>query len=95
MGFSSIGLWEIGFILIIALIIWGPNKLPEIARTLGKAVRALKKASFDLTTAVTKEIESENTLPPPQQNTKTAEAPSEPKKTAKSRTLRDDGTKDE
>ena len=95
MGFSSIGLWEIGFILIIALIIWGPNKLPEIARTLGKAVRTLKKASFDLTTAVTREIEPEKTLPPPQQNTKATEAPSEPKKTARSRTLRDDNTKDE
>jgi len=58
MGFSGIGTGEILLVLIVALIIWGPGKLPEIARTLGKAVRTLKKASFDLTTSLTKEIET-------------------------------------
>ena len=53
----SIGGWEILLILVIALVIWGPDKLPEIARTIGKVVRTLKKASFDLTNVVTKEIE--------------------------------------
>jgi len=65
MGFFGIGSWEILLILVVALIIWGPGKLPEIARTLGKTVRALKKASFDITTAVTKEIEGNNPSPPP------------------------------
>lgn len=65
MGFFGIGTWEILLILVLALIIWGPGKLPEIARTLGRTVRALKKATFDLTTAVTKEIEGkENDHPP-------------------------------
>lgn len=62
MGFLGIGGWEILLILILALIIWGPGRLPEIARTLGKTVRALKKASFDLTNTVTKEIEKETRL---------------------------------
>ena len=57
MGFFGIGTWEILLILVLALIIWGPGKLPEIARTMGKTMRALKKASFDLTNAVTKEVE--------------------------------------
>ena len=57
MGFFGIGGGEILLILVVALIIWGPGKLPEIARTMGKTVRALKKASFDLTNAVTKEVE--------------------------------------
>ena len=57
MGFFGIGTWEILLILVVALIIWGPGKLPEIARTLGRTVRALKKATFDLTTTVTREIE--------------------------------------
>ena len=65
MGFFGIGTWEILLILVLALIIWGPNKLPEIARTLGKITRTLKKASFDLTTALTKEIETEDKTPPP------------------------------
>ena len=57
MGFFGIGTGEILLVLVVALIIWGPGKLPEIARTLGKAVRTLRKASFDLTTTLTKEIE--------------------------------------
>ena len=56
----GIGAGEILLILIIALILWGPGKIPEIARTLGKVSRALKKASFDLTSVVTREIERED-----------------------------------
>ena len=65
MGFFGIGTWELLLILVLALIIWGPGRLPEIARTLGKITRTLKKASFDLTTVLTKEIESEDKNPPP------------------------------
>ena len=58
MNFFDIGALEILLILVVALIIWGPEKIPEIARTLGKTVRALRKATFDLTAAVTKELET-------------------------------------
>jgi sec-independent protein translocase protein TatA len=50
---------EILLILVVALIIWGPGKIPEIARTLGKFMSAMKKMSFDLTTQVKKELELE------------------------------------
>ena len=59
MGLFGIGAGEVLLILVLALIAWGPGKLPEIARTMGKTVRALRKASFDLTSAVTKEIDKE------------------------------------
>ncbi len=59
MGFLDMGPMEILLILLVALIIWGPHKIPEIARTLGKAVRALRKATYDLTSTVTKELEME------------------------------------
>ncbi len=59
MGFFGIGTGEILLIIVVALIIWGPRRLPEIARTMGKAVRTLRKTTFDLTNAVTKEIDSE------------------------------------
>ena len=68
MGFFGIGTGEILLILILALIIWGPGRLPEIARTLGKAVRTLKKGSFDLTTALTKEIEGGENPPKAREN---------------------------
>ena len=57
MDFFGIGFGEVLLILIVALIIWGPKRLPEIARTLGKTMRALRKATYDLTSAVTKEID--------------------------------------
>lgn len=59
MGFLDMGAMEIILILAIAMIIWGPGKIPEIARTLGKTVRALKKATQDLTTTVTRELDAE------------------------------------
>ena len=61
MDFFGIGAGEIILILILALIIWGPKRLPEIARTLGRTVRALKKATYDLTSQVTKEIDIQET----------------------------------
>ncbi len=57
MDFFGIGMGEILLILVIALIIWGPGRIVEIGRTLGRIVRTLKKASFDLTTQITKELE--------------------------------------
>jgi sec-independent protein translocase protein TatA len=54
--FFGMGVGEIALILIVALIVFGPGKLPEIARTLGKFSRNMKKMSTDLTTAVNREI---------------------------------------
>ena len=77
MGFLGIGTGEILLILILALIILGPGKIPEIARTLGRTIRAIKKASADLSTAVTKELEVTQTKPSTSQSkeTKTMEVP--------------------
>jgi len=66
MGFLDIGPLEVLLILIIALLVFGPGKMPEIATKLGRAVRTLRKATFDLTTAVTKEIDSEEKEHPSQ-----------------------------
>ena len=65
MDFFGIGMGEILLILVVALIIWGPGRIVEIGRTLGKLTRTLKKASSDLTAQVTKELEGEE-KPPPQ-----------------------------
>jgi len=43
MDFFGIGFGEVLLILVIALIIWGPKRLPEIARTMGRTVRTLKR----------------------------------------------------
>jgi Tat protein translocase TatB subunit len=79
MDFLGIGPGEILLILILALILLGPGRIPEIARTLGRAIRAIKKASADLSTAVTRELEATQSEPSPSQpkEAKTAEAPSD------------------
>jgi sec-independent protein translocase protein TatB len=56
-GFLGIGFWEILLIFVIILALLGPRRLPEIAGRLGALFRQLKKASSDLTTALTKEVE--------------------------------------
>ena len=61
MDFFGIGFGEVIVILLVALIIWGPKRLPDIARTLGKTMRALRKATYDLTSAVTKELDIQET----------------------------------
>ena len=49
---GSLGFPEIAIIFLIALILFGPKKLPEIGRTLGKALREFKKATRDLTDTI-------------------------------------------
>jgi Tat protein translocase TatB subunit len=65
MDFLGIGGWEVLLILVVALIVWGPGRIAEIGRTLGKVARNLKKASFDLTSQLNREIDEQETKKPP------------------------------
>lgn len=47
MNVFGIGLPEMALILVIALLVFGPKKLPEIGRSLGKAIRGFQDASRD------------------------------------------------
>lgn len=42
---TFIGPWEIALILLIVLILFGPKKIPELAKSVGQAVREYKRAS--------------------------------------------------
>ena len=46
--FGSLGFTEIAFILLIALLLFGPKQLPEIGKTLGKALQEFRRASNEL-----------------------------------------------
>ena len=59
MDLFGIGMGEILLILVIALVIFGPEKVVEIGRTMGRMARTLKKASTDLTSQLTIEVEKE------------------------------------
>ena len=59
MDFFGIGSGELILVMVIALIVFGPGKLVQISQQLGKMVREFRKAAFEVTTQVTKELESE------------------------------------
>lgn len=57
--FGSIGMPELIIILVIALIIFGPRKLPELGKSLGRSINEFKKASTDLQNTLEQEIKIE------------------------------------
>ncbi len=50
--FQSFGLPELGVILLIALVLFGPSKLPSIGKSVGKALREFRESSGELTKAI-------------------------------------------
>ena len=56
---GSIGMPELIIIFVIALIIFGPRKLPELGRSLGKSLAEFKRASTELRSTLEEEIRIE------------------------------------
>jgi len=54
---GSIGMPELILIFIVALIVFGPKKLPEIGKSLGKGLAEFKKASDDFKQSIQKEVD--------------------------------------
>jgi sec-independent protein translocase protein TatB len=52
----GLSLTEVIIIAVVALLLLGPDKLPEAAKTLGKSLREIKKATEDLKDSVEREI---------------------------------------
>jgi TatA/E family protein of Tat protein translocase len=57
--FGSLGIPELILIFIVALLVFGPKRLPEIGRTLGKALGEFKKATDDLKSTIEREVQVE------------------------------------
>lgn len=56
---GPIGFPEMLVILVVALIIFGPRKLPELGRSLGKSINEFKRASNELRSTLDDEIRAE------------------------------------
>ncbi len=85
MNFFGIGLPEMVLIMAVALLIFGPKKLPEIGRSLGKAIRGFQDASKEfenefkreaerLEQTVTQPMTATLEMPPPQALSPSTEA---------------------
>jgi sec-independent protein translocase protein TatA len=57
--FGSLGMPELIVIFVIALIIFGPKKLPELGRSLGRSLNEFKRASNELKNTLEEEVRIE------------------------------------
>jgi len=55
---GNIGFPELMVIFVIALLVFGPKRLPELGRSLGKGIAEFRRASTDLKTSIEREIEN-------------------------------------
>lgn len=79
---GSLGWSEIAFIFILALLIFGPKKLPEIGRTLGRGVAEFRKATNELKRTINTELALEEAPTPPALRSRRLEDPVEPRREA-------------
>jgi sec-independent protein translocase protein TatA len=57
--FGSLGMPELIVIFVIALIVFGPRKLPELGRSLGRGIAEFKKATSELQNTLEDEIRAD------------------------------------
>lgn len=57
--FGSLGGTEILLVLVLALLLFGPRSLPQIGRTIGRAMSEFRKETHDFRTGLEREVEME------------------------------------
>ncbi len=72
---GPIGVPELLIIFVVALIVFGPRKLPELGRSLGKSIAEFKRASNELQSTLDEEIRQEGRRAP---TSTPAPAPAQP-----------------
>ncbi|MDE2058175.1 MAG: twin-arginine translocase TatA/TatE family subunit [candidate division NC10 bacterium] len=76
----GMGMQELIVIFVIALLVFGPKKLPDLARSLGRGVAEFKRASEELKEGLSAELlaEEEKAEAPPQQTQQAVKAEAPP-----------------
>jgi len=83
--FGPLGGPELVLILVLALIVFGPRRLPEIGKSMGRLLSEFRKASHDFQRTIEDEVEAEKqkpsetilTAPPPMTAEATPRSPAE------------------
>ncbi len=86
--FGSIGMPELIIIFVVALVIFGPKKLPELGRSLGRSLNEFKRASNELKQTLEEEVRveeqreqrtaAEKATPPPDEFSTPSAGPTTP-----------------
>ncbi len=71
----DIGLQELILIFVIALLVFGPKNLPQLGRSLGRAMREFRRASAEFESTIRTNLQIDEPDPPPAPPTVTADAP--------------------
>jgi sec-independent protein translocase protein TatA len=74
----GIGMPELLVILVVALLVLGPKRLPEIARSLGKGMAEFRRASTEFQRTLTAAVEEPPAAPPPRKAAPEPEKPANP-----------------
>jgi TatA/E family protein of Tat protein translocase len=74
----GLGFTEILVILVVALLVFGPDRLPELARSLGRGLAEFRRASSDLRRSVMETAEEPRIAKPPLPPSSKSEAPAAP-----------------
>jgi len=70
----DIGLQELVLIFVIALLVFGPKNLPQLGRSMGRAMREFRRASDEFRTTIETNLQMNEPDPPPATTTTTTEA---------------------
>jgi TatA/E family protein of Tat protein translocase len=62
--FGNLGIQELLILFVIALLVFGPRKLPELGRSLGRALAEFRRSSNELRASLEEEIRLEDNNPP-------------------------------
>lgn len=73
--FGNLGFSEILLIAVIALLLFGPNKLPELGRSLGRTLREFKQGTRELLEDDPRTAERKDVTPPNSSSEKESEQP--------------------
>ena len=71
----DIGLQELILIFVIALLVFGPKNLPQLGRSLGRAMREFRRASAEFESTIRTNLQIDEPDPPPAPPTVTPDAP--------------------